>query len=90
MRLKNAEVKYRLLTRGTVVHIVIDATDLKVYGEGEWKTRKHSKVNRRIWRKLHFAFDVSTHEVIAAEVSLVSMGDNAVLPILINLLRRKI
>ncbi len=34
MRLKNAEVKYRLLTRGTVVHIVIDATDLKVYGEG--------------------------------------------------------
>ncbi len=33
---------------------------------------------------------MSTHEVIAAEVSLVSVGDNEVLPILRNLLRRKI
>ncbi|PCS21510.1 Mobile element protein [Candidatus Enterovibrio escicola] len=34
--------------------------------------------------------DVSTHEVIAAEVSLVSVGDNAVLSIFLNPSRRKI
>ncbi len=33
--------------------------------------RKYGKENRHIWRKLHLAVDVSTHEVIAAEVSLV-------------------
>ncbi|PCS22339.1 Mobile element protein [Candidatus Enterovibrio escicola] len=33
---------------------------------------------------------MSTHEVLAAEVSLVSVGDNEVLSTLINPLRRKI
>ncbi|PCS21693.1 Mobile element protein [Candidatus Enterovibrio escicola] len=31
-----------------------------------------------------------THKVIAAEISLVSMGNNEILPILLNPLRRKI
>ncbi|PCS22376.1 hypothetical protein BTN49_2105 [Candidatus Enterovibrio escicola] len=31
---------------------------------------------------------MSTHEVIAAEVNLVLVGDNEVLPILLNTLRR--
>ncbi|PCS22989.1 Mobile element protein [Candidatus Enterovibrio escicola] len=31
-----------------------------------------------------------THEIIVAEVSLVSVGDNEVLPLLLNPLRRKI
>ncbi|PCS22014.1 Mobile element protein [Candidatus Enterovibrio escicola] len=57
---------------------------VKVYVKGEWKTRKQGKDKRRIWRKLHLAVDVFTHEVIAAEVSLVYVGDNEVLPTLIN------
>ncbi len=76
-------------TRGAVEHVVIDATGLKVYGEGEWKTRKQDKNKWRIWRKLHLAVDVSTHEVIAEEISLVSVGDNEVLATLLNSLRRK-
>ena len=61
-----------------------------MFGEGEWKTRKHGSEKRRTWRKLHLAIDASTHEVVAAEVSLVSVGDNEVLPTLLNPLRRKI
>lgn len=38
----------------------------------------------------HLAIDEGTHEVIAAEVSLVNVGDNEVLPTLINPLRRKV
>lgn len=45
---------------------------------------------RRTWRKLHLAIDASTHEVVSAEVSLVSVGDKEVLPTLLNPLRRKI
>ncbi|MCV4677299.1 transposase, partial [Escherichia coli] len=63
---------------------------LKVYGEGEWKIRKHGKEKRRVWRKLHLAVDATTHAVIAAEVSLETVADNEVLPTLLNPLRRKI
>nr|QIQ14227.1 Mobile element protein [Klebsiella pneumoniae] len=35
--------------------LMIDSTGLKVFGEGEWKVRKHGKERRRIWRKLHLA-----------------------------------
>ncbi len=54
------------------------------------KTRKHGKDNWRIWRKLHLAVDVSTHAVIAAAVSLVSVSDKGGLLTLLNPLRRKI
>jgi hypothetical protein len=53
---------------------------MPVYGEGEWKMRKHGKGKRRTWRKLHLAIDTRTHEVIAAEVSMVNVADNKVLP----------
>ena len=89
-RAKTVEVQYRLPSRGPVAHVVIDATGLKVFGEGEWKMRKHGKEKRRVWRKLHLAIDASTHEVISAVVSLESVGDNEVLPTLLNPLRRKI
>ena len=42
---KTVEIKYRLPSHGPVAHLVIDATGLKVYGEGEWKIRKHGRRN---------------------------------------------
>lgn len=39
-RAKTVEIKYRIPSHGPVAHLVIDATGLKVYGEGEWKIRK--------------------------------------------------
>ncbi|VFS52593.1 Uncharacterised protein [Budvicia aquatica] len=43
--------------RGEIAHLVIDSTDLKVFGEGEWKVKKHGQEKRRVWRKLHLAVD---------------------------------
>jgi len=37
------------------IDVVVDSTGLKVFGEGEWKMRKHGKSKRRTWRKLHLA-----------------------------------
>jgi len=42
------------------IYIVVDSTGLKVYGEGEWKTRKHGISKRRTWRKLHLGVDEKT------------------------------
>ncbi|AQS36672.1 transposase, IS4 family [Shewanella psychrophila] len=89
-RAKTVNIKYRSPSRGSVAHVVIDSTGLKVYGEGEWKTRKYGKEKRRTWRKLHLAVDANTHEVVAAEVTLVNVADNEVLPTLIKPLRRQI
>ena len=61
-------------------HVVIDATGLKVYGEGEWQVRQHGTTQRRTWRKLHLAVDAGNHEVIAAELTAAFVGDAEVVP----------
>lgn len=42
------------------LHIAIDSTGVKIYGEGEWKVRKHGYSKRRTWRKLHLGVDPKT------------------------------
>ena len=57
------------------VHIVVDSTGLKVYGEGEWKVRKHGVGKRRTWTKLHLAVDESNNQILAVDVTGNDMGD---------------
>jgi IS1 family transposase len=47
------------------IDVVVDSTGLKVFGEGEWKTRQHGVGKRRTWRKLHLAVDPATHAIVA-------------------------
>ncbi len=61
---------------GVKSHTVIDSTGLKVFGEGEWKVKKHGQERRRIWRKLHLAVDSKTHEIICADLSLNNVTDS--------------
>lgn len=89
-RAKTINIHYRLPSKGPITHLVIDATGLKLYGEGEWKQRKYGKEERRVWRNLHMVVDARTHEAIAAEVSLENVGGSEVLPGWLNPLRRRI
>src|SRR5512135_1578322 len=57
------------------LHLVLDSTGLRVYGEGEWKVRKHGDSRRRTWRKLHLAIDAETHEVQAVMVTGAKVDD---------------
>ena len=50
---------------GSPMHLVVDSTGLKVYGEGEWKVRQHGWSKRRTWRKLHVGVNEATGEVVA-------------------------
>ena len=47
------------------LHLVVDSTGLKVYGEGEWKVRQHGWTKRRTWRKLHLGVNEATGEIVA-------------------------
>ncbi|TIH24562.1 IS5 family transposase [Klebsiella pneumoniae] len=73
-----------------ITNLVIDSTGLKVFGEGEWKVKKHGQERRRIWRKLHLAVDSKTHEIICADLSLNNVTDSEAFPGLIRQTHRKI
>jgi IS5 family transposase len=66
------------------VHGVEDSTGVKVYGEGEWKTRQPGVSQRRTWRKLHLGVDEKTGEILAAVVTTNNDHDSEVLPDLLD------
>src|SRR5256712_8420753 len=70
--------------RATPLHLVIDSSGFKVYGEGEWKVRQHGWSKRRTWRKLHLAVDEATGEIVAAGASEGGGADDAALPDLLG------
>jgi hypothetical protein len=57
------------------IDVVVDSTGLKVFGEGEWKMRKHGKSKRRTWRKLHLAINPDTQEIEAETLTENSADD---------------
>lgn len=73
-------VALRVLPRSEPVHLVIDSSGFKVYGEGEWKVRQHGWSKRRTWRKLHLAVDEATGEIVAAVASEAGVSDDDALP----------
>ena len=66
------------------LHLVVDSTGVKIYGEGEWKVRRCGWSKRRTWRKLHLGVDEATGEVAAAAVTTNAAGDGQVLPVLLQ------
>lgn len=66
------------------LHLVIDSTGLKLYGEGEWKVRRHGWSKRRTWRKVHLAMDANTGQIHAALMTHQDVGDGEVLPDLLD------
>src|SRR4051794_11485150 len=66
------------------LHLILDSTGLKVYGEGEWKVRQHGYSRRRTWLKLHLAVDPATHEIQAAVVSEPGVTDAEAVPCLLG------
>lgn len=58
------------------IHIALDSTGLKVYGEGEWKVRQHGYSKHRTWMKLHIAIDVVTQSIVSAKLTDNSIHDS--------------
>lgn len=61
---------------GEALHVVIDSTGLKVFGEGEWKVRQHGYSKRRTWRKLHLCVDEASGEILSSILTDNSFKDN--------------
>src|SRR3954451_17013295 len=66
------------------LHLVLDSTGLKVYGEGEWKVRQHGDSKRRTGLKPRLAVDPQTHEIQAAIVTDPGVTDAEAAPALLD------
>lgn len=62
-------------TKGAITDIVVDSTGLKVYGEGEWKVRKHGAGKHRTWMKLHVAANGQTQQIEAITLTSNAVDD---------------
>ena len=62
------------------MHLVVDSTGLKVYGEGAWKVRQHGWTKRRTWRKLHVGVHEATGEVVAQTLASHRVDDASQVP----------
>ena len=66
------------------IHLVIDSSGLKIYGEGEWKVRQHGVGKRRTWRKIHLAVDEKTGQILAQRLTVKETDDASQLPELVK------
>jgi IS5 family transposase len=89
-RSKRLDVDLDSRPRSEPLHVVVDSTGLKVFGEGEWMVRQHRWKKRRTWRKLHLAVDEATGEVVAQLTTERDVTDDAVLPELLTEIEAKI
>ena len=66
------------------IHLIVDLTGLKIYGAGEWCSRKHRKTHERGgWRKLHLSVDDDGY-VVAAALTQNTVDDADMLPDLLG------
>jgi hypothetical protein len=67
------------------IHLVVDSTGLKIFGEGEWCVQKHkAKVKRKHWCKLHLGLDLVSGEIVCDDLTTDEVGDPTALPGLLD------
>ena len=71
------------------LHLVIDSTGLKLFGQGEWDEEKHGRA-RRSWRKLHLAVDAGTGEIVACLLTDNAADDAGQVPALLEAIEGEI
>jgi IS5 family transposase len=89
-RCQRLVVKLPRLPKRQALHLVVDSTGVKVFGEGEWKVRQHGYSKRRTWRKLHIGADEATGEIVAAVVTTNDWADSEVLADLLKQVKEEV
>ena len=65
------------------LHLVIDSSGLKIYGDGEWHSHKHrTSSRRRSWRKLHLAIDGGGYIIATALTDRIATDASVAISIL--------
>lgn len=76
-RAKDLQIPLRkLLKPGEKLNVIFDSTGVKVYGEGEWKVRKHGYSKRRTWRKVHVGMCADSGQVVVSGMTSNNVSDD--------------
>jgi len=89
-RCRTLRVRLPRLPKSEVLHLVVDSTGVKIFGEGEWKVRQHGYSKRRTWRKLHIGADEASSEIVAAMVTTNDWADSEILVDLLNQVKEEV
>lgn len=76
-RSKGLRVNLKSKKNRGITDIVVDSTGLKVYGEGEWKVRKHGAGKHRTWMKMHLAMDAGSQQIKGVSLTSNSVEDSS-------------
>lgn len=70
--------------------VIVDATGVRVHGEGEWKVKVHGKGRPRQWIKIHVAIDAKTQEIVGEVCTEASVDDGKAFPAVIKQVRGRV
>lgn len=74
-RARRLNIKLQPLSKTQPLHLLVDSSGFKVFGEGEWYVRLRKQFKRRTWRKLHIAVDHQSQQIVSAMGSDKNMLD---------------
>ncbi len=86
-RAKGLSTKLPKLSSCRPKTVIVDATGIKVQGEGEWKVKVHGKGRPRKWIKLHVAIDERTQEIVGEISTEATMDDGKAFPKVVQQVR---
>jgi len=64
--------------------VLIDASGIKIVGEGEWKRKVHGVGRPRKWLKMHIAVDEASQEIVAEGLTDCRTADATMVKILLE------
>ena len=86
-RAKKLSTKLPKLSSCRPKTVLVDATGIKVQGEGEWKVKVHGKGRPRKWIKLHVAIDERTQEIVGEMSTEATVDDGKAFPKVVQQVR---
>lgn len=89
-RMNRLDIDYRKLSNAQPKHLVIDATGVKIYGDGEWHVKIHGESRRKKWKKMALGICPDTHEILFNVTSDDSIGDVALFKMGLEVLPRSV
>jgi len=98
-RARVLKISFRLAAlEGKKINLLVDSTGLKIFGEGEWTMKVHGKTKRRTpwrgtgqaWRKLHLGVGEETQQIVVADLTRNTVGDQEHLPKILDAVPQEI
>jgi IS5 family transposase len=83
-RAKRLALRLPKLSSRRPATVIVDATGIKVEGEGEWKVKVHGKGRPRKWIKLHIAIDAKTQEIVGELLTEAGVDDGKAFPTVVK------